>query len=120
MTEWVGDDEIARHKGGSRRFSGSRFHRHPGGSRDPLNRIGRAAVEDFGDKDPLQDTGLARILFGQVIPLRRDARRRLYLCIVLLAGPNAQMWARHGSDSDHAVIKEKINLAATCRDFDCR
>jgi hypothetical protein len=32
-----------------------------------------AKVEDFGDKDLLQDIYLARILFGEVIPLRRDA-----------------------------------------------
>jgi hypothetical protein len=29
---------------------------------------------DFGDKDLLQHIDLARILFGEVIPLRRDAR----------------------------------------------
>ena len=28
----------------------------------------------FGDKDLLQHISLARILFGEVIPLRRDAR----------------------------------------------
>ncbi len=33
-----------------------------------------AKVEDFGDKDLLQDIDLARILFGEVIPLRREAR----------------------------------------------
>jgi hypothetical protein len=39
-----------------------------------LSRANPAKVEDFGDKDLLQDTNLARILFGEVIPLRRDAR----------------------------------------------
>jgi CO/xanthine dehydrogenase Mo-binding subunit/aerobic-type carbon monoxide dehydrogenase small subunit (CoxS/CutS family) len=33
-----------------------------------------AKVEDFGDRDLLQDIDLARIHFGEVIPLRRDAR----------------------------------------------
>jgi hypothetical protein len=33
-----------------------------------------AKVEDFGDKDLLQDIELARILFGEVVPLSRDAR----------------------------------------------
>jgi hypothetical protein len=37
-------------------------------------RANPAKVEDFGDKDLLQDIDLARILFGEVIPLRRDAR----------------------------------------------
>jgi hypothetical protein len=35
-------------------------------------RANPAKVEDFGDKDLLQD--LARILFGEAIPLRRDTR----------------------------------------------
>jgi hypothetical protein len=33
-----------------------------------------AKVEDFGDKDLLQDFDLARFLFGEVIPLRWEAR----------------------------------------------
>jgi hypothetical protein len=33
-----------------------------------------AKVADFGDKDLLQHIDLARILFSEVIPLRRDAR----------------------------------------------
>jgi hypothetical protein len=33
-----------------------------------------AKVADFGGKNLLQDIGLARILFGEVIQLRRDAR----------------------------------------------
>jgi len=37
-------------------------------------RANPAKVEDFGDKDLLHDIDLARILFGEVIPLRRDAR----------------------------------------------
>jgi hypothetical protein len=37
-------------------------------------RANPAKVEDFGDKDLLQDINLARILFGEVMPLRRDAR----------------------------------------------
>jgi hypothetical protein len=37
-------------------------------------RANPAKVEDFGDKDLLQDIDLARILFGEVISLRRDAR----------------------------------------------
>ncbi|HTN97436.1 MAG TPA: hypothetical protein VL101_10710 [Nordella sp.] len=37
-------------------------------------RANPAKVEGFGDKDLLQDIDLARILFGEVIPLRRDAR----------------------------------------------
>jgi hypothetical protein len=37
-------------------------------------RANPAKVEDFGDKDLLQHIDLARILFGEVIPLRRDAR----------------------------------------------
>jgi hypothetical protein len=37
-------------------------------------RANPAKVEDFGDNDLLQDFALARILFGEVIPLRRDAR----------------------------------------------
>jgi hypothetical protein len=37
-------------------------------------RANPAKVEDFGDKDLLQGIDLARILFGEVIPLRRDAR----------------------------------------------
>jgi hypothetical protein len=36
-------------------------------------RANPAKVEDFGDKDLLQHLNLARILFGEVIPLRRDA-----------------------------------------------
>jgi hypothetical protein len=40
----------------------------------PIPRANPAKVEDFGDKDLLQDIDLARILFGEVIPLRRDAR----------------------------------------------
>ncbi len=38
------------------------------------SRANPAKVEDFGDKDLLRDIDLARILFGEVIPLRRDAR----------------------------------------------
>jgi hypothetical protein len=38
------------------------------------NRANPAKVEDFGDKDLLQNIDLARILFGEVVPLRRDAR----------------------------------------------
>jgi hypothetical protein len=37
-------------------------------------RANPAKVEDFGDKDLLQDVYLARILFDEVIPLRQDAR----------------------------------------------
>jgi hypothetical protein len=37
-------------------------------------RANPAKVEDFGDKDLLQHIDLARILFGEVIPLRREAR----------------------------------------------
>jgi hypothetical protein len=37
-------------------------------------RANPAKVEDFGDKDLLKHINLARILFGEVIPLRRDAR----------------------------------------------
>jgi hypothetical protein len=37
-------------------------------------RANPAKVEDFGDKDLLQHIDLARILFSEVIPLRRDAR----------------------------------------------
>jgi hypothetical protein len=33
-----------------------------------------AKVEDFGDKDLLQNIDFARILFGEVIPPRREAR----------------------------------------------
>jgi exodeoxyribonuclease-3 len=42
----------------------------------PVTRVGAnpAKVEDFGDKDLLQHIDLVRILFGEVIPLRRDAR----------------------------------------------
>jgi hypothetical protein len=32
-------------------------------------------VDDFGDKDLLQHIDLARILFGEVIPPHREARR---------------------------------------------
>jgi hypothetical protein len=32
-------------------------------------------VEDFGDRDLLQHIGLARILIGEAIRLRRDARQ---------------------------------------------
>jgi hypothetical protein len=39
-----------------------------------LSRANPAKVEDFGDRDLLQEIDLARILFGEVIPLRRDAR----------------------------------------------
>jgi hypothetical protein len=46
-----------------------------------LTRLAAPALEqippkspDFGDKDLLHDIDLARILFGEVIPLRRDAR----------------------------------------------
>jgi hypothetical protein len=39
-----------------------------------VSRANPAKVGDFGDKDLLQDIDLARILFGEVIPLRRDAR----------------------------------------------
>ena len=38
------------------------------------SRANPAKVEDLGDKDLLQHIDLARILFGEVIPLRRDAR----------------------------------------------
>jgi hypothetical protein len=31
-------------------------------------------LKDFGDKDLLQDIDLARILIGEAISLRRDAR----------------------------------------------
>jgi hypothetical protein len=34
-----------------------------------------AKVEDFGDKDLLHHLDLARIPFGEVLPLRRDARQ---------------------------------------------
>jgi hypothetical protein len=37
-------------------------------------RANPAKVEDFGDEDLLQHFDLARILIGEVIPLRRDAR----------------------------------------------
>jgi hypothetical protein len=37
-------------------------------------RANPAKVEDFGDQDLLQHIDLARILFGEVTPLRRDAR----------------------------------------------
>jgi hypothetical protein len=37
-------------------------------------RANPAKVEDFGDKDLLQGIELARILIGEVISLRRDAR----------------------------------------------
>jgi hypothetical protein len=37
-------------------------------------RANPAKVEDFGDKDLLQHIDLARILIGEAIPLRRDAR----------------------------------------------
>ena len=36
-------------------------------------RANPAKVEDFGDKDLLQHIDLARFLFGEVIPLRREA-----------------------------------------------
>jgi hypothetical protein len=39
-------------------------------------RANPAKVADFGDEDLLQDIELARILFGEVVPLRRDARWR--------------------------------------------
>jgi hypothetical protein len=38
------------------------------------SRANPAKVEDFGDKDLLQQIRLARILIGEVFPLRRDAR----------------------------------------------
>jgi hypothetical protein len=37
-------------------------------------RANPAKIEDFGDKDLLQHIDLARILFGEVIPPRREAR----------------------------------------------
>jgi hypothetical protein len=37
-------------------------------------RANPAKAADFGDKDLLQHIDLARILFGEVIPLRPDAR----------------------------------------------
>jgi hypothetical protein len=36
-------------------------------------RANPAKVEDFGDKDLLQDIDLARFLPGEVVPLRREA-----------------------------------------------
>jgi hypothetical protein len=39
------------------------------------HRANPAKVADFGDKDLLQHIDLARILVGEVISLRRDARR---------------------------------------------
>jgi hypothetical protein len=38
-------------------------------------RANPAKVEDFGDEDLLQHIDLARILIGEAIPLRRDARQ---------------------------------------------
>jgi hypothetical protein len=40
----------------------------------PTPRANPVKVEDFGDQDLLQYIDLARILFGEAIPLRRDAR----------------------------------------------
>jgi len=34
-----------------------------------------AKLKDFADKDMLQDIELARFLFGEAIPLRREARK---------------------------------------------
>jgi len=48
--------------------------RVPGTRELVIPRANPAKVEDFGDEDLLQDIDLARILFGEVIPLRRDAR----------------------------------------------
>jgi hypothetical protein len=39
-----------------------------------LPRANPTKAEDFGDKDLLQHIDLARILFGEAIPLRRYAR----------------------------------------------
>jgi hypothetical protein len=41
----------------------------------PTSRANPAKVEDFGDMDLLQHTDSARILIGEAIPLRRDARQ---------------------------------------------
>src|SRR6476620_9837480 len=38
------------------------------------SRSNPAKVENFGDEDLLQHIDLTRILFGEVIPLRRDTR----------------------------------------------
>jgi hypothetical protein len=39
-----------------------------------LPRANPAKAEDFGDKDLLQGIDLARLLFGEAIPLARDSR----------------------------------------------
>jgi hypothetical protein len=39
-----------------------------------ISRANPAKVADFGAKDLLQYVDLARILFGEVVQLRRDAR----------------------------------------------
>jgi hypothetical protein len=39
-----------------------------------MSRANPAKVADFGDKDLLKTIDLARILVGDAIPLRRDAR----------------------------------------------